>query len=157
MSKEIPFKGILGHSKELEVIEFLIAEPYGYYDISELADIVEMNRNTISRIIKKFASIKLLEFTSGKGRSKCFRLNGNSKIVKSIDVLSAGILDETGQDLSLFETTIKAFLPRVVETISSVESCESKPEAELNKYLSTGSSTEGPELLIKPGLTTNSS
>ena len=118
MYRDKPFMGILGGSMELDVLQYLTAEPYDFYNISELADILEMNRNTVSRIIKKFESFKLLQFNSGRGRSKCFRLNGLSKIVKSIDILEAGILDETSPDFSVFETTIRAFLPITDRTMT---------------------------------------
>ncbi len=156
MNRILPFKGILGHTKELDVIEFLTAEPYDYYDISELADILEINRNTVSRIIKKFTSFDLLQFTAGKGRSKCFRLNGFSKIIQSIDILSAGIIDETSKDLNLFETTLIAFLPKAVELIQKPDDLEYASHNGPNITIPSGTYAGELEFPIKNSASTKS-
>lgn len=110
MYRDLPFMGIFGKTKELDIIQFLIAEPYSYYNISSIADILEMHRDTVSRIMKNFQKVNLVEFTE-KGRSKFYRLNGSSKIVHAVDLLSAGLIDETGPDLNLFESAIHSLYP----------------------------------------------
>lgn len=122
MYRDLPFKGILGKTKELDLIQFLIAEPNDYYNISSLADILGFHRDTISKKIKNLQKFKLVEFEE-KGRSKCYRLNGRSKIVRAMDLLCFGIIDETGPDLNTFEKALEAFLP--IENQDSISTKES--------------------------------
>jgi len=111
MFRELPFDGIIGSTKELEILQFMISEPNDFYDITDLSLIMGMHRDTVSRIMNKFESQNMVEFRPGRGRSKCYRLNGDSKIVKSFDLLSAALIDSKVPGTGIFETTIENFLP----------------------------------------------
>jgi hypothetical protein len=110
MVETVPFMGIFGSSKELEILQFLVAEPEDFYNISSLAEILDMHRDTVSRILRKFAQYNLVSHIE-VGRAKCFRLNGESKTVRSLDLLTAGILDDIGPDMNLFEHSINLMYP----------------------------------------------
>jgi hypothetical protein len=113
MYQDLPFNGILGKTKELDLLQFMIAEPNDFYNISDLSDILGMHRDTVSRIIEKFETHSILEFRPGRGRSKCYRLNGGSKIVKTLDIMSAALIDESVPGIDTFESTLESFLPYV--------------------------------------------
>ena len=49
-----PFDGVLGNSSELRLLEFLLPMHDVEFNISELADEVNVSRVTITRVVKKF-------------------------------------------------------------------------------------------------------
>ena len=106
MDPDEPFMGILGKTNKLEVLQFLLAEPNDFYSISQLVEILDKDRDTISPILNDYQEAGLVEYKQN-GRAKCYRLNGKSKIVRGLDILLAGIIDETGPDMNFFEKTIE--------------------------------------------------
>jgi len=116
MPQDGPFDGIFGKSKELEILQFMISEPNGFYNISSLSGILGIHRDTVTRIIAKFKMHNMVELQPGRGRSKCYRLNGSSKIVKSLDILSVAFIDEKVGGTDIFETTLESFLPFIKDS-----------------------------------------
>ncbi len=49
-----PFEGILGNNSELRTLEFLLPQHGIEYNISELADEVDVTRQTMARVVKNF-------------------------------------------------------------------------------------------------------
>jgi hypothetical protein len=70
-----PFEGILGNTKELRVLERLIASPSVEFNPTNLGRMAGISRDSAIKTIEKLAHWNLLVFTDRKGNMDFYKLN----------------------------------------------------------------------------------
>ena len=90
---EKPFEGILGNSRELQVINHLLSLPNLNFTIWELSNLMNISTHTTDRIIKNFLEWDILLPPTKKGNTNFYQINKNSVIVKAMYYLNDGIID----------------------------------------------------------------
>lgn len=99
LDSEQPFGGLMGQTSELKLIQHFVSMPSFNFTQAELADVLGMSRQTISKHLKKLVAIGFLE-TEKHGRQVLYHLLFRSKMSNIFRSLS-GVLIEglTGIEL----------------------------------------------------------
>lgn len=78
------FKAIFGNSPQAKILDFLGDHPNYDYNISDLSEYASVSRPTLYSIIPELVRKKLLVETRIVGKSKMYKLNIESELVKTI-------------------------------------------------------------------------
>jgi len=96
----MPFEGLLGNSCELRIIEFLLPLKGLEFNLTELAEEVNVSRPTADRIVKKFLKWGLMKVASTHGRTKYYSLNENSDFIELFESLNNRLIEQMlGEDM----------------------------------------------------------
>lgn len=87
-----PFEGVFGNTVELRMMERLIASPRAEFNITELASMCSMHRDSASKVIEKFVTWNILVQTAKRGNMDLFRLNENEPLVEAINAFNDSLL-----------------------------------------------------------------
>ncbi len=90
----MPFEGLLGNSCELKIIEFLLPLKGLEFNLSELAEEVNVSRPTTDRIVKKFVKRGLMKISSIHGKTKYYSLNENSDFIEVFENLNNRLVEQ---------------------------------------------------------------
>ncbi len=90
----MPFEGLLGSSCELRVIEFLLPLKGLEFNLTELAEEVNVSRPTADRIVKKLMKWGLVKVASTHGRTKYYSLNENSDFIEVFENLNNRLTEQ---------------------------------------------------------------
>lgn len=88
------FEGLLGSSCELKIIEFLLPLKGLEFNLTELAEEVNIFRPTADRIVKKFVKWGLMKVASTHGRTKYYSLNENSDFIEVFEGLNNRLIEK---------------------------------------------------------------
>ena len=106
-----PFEGILGNNCALRTIEFLLPL-YGIeYNISELADQVNVSRQSMSRILSTFEGWGMLN-TRNYGASTLYSINEKSPLVSSILLFNSLVTEKMFESEVPKISVIRGAMPR---------------------------------------------
>jgi len=89
----MPFEGLLGNSCELKIIEFLLPLKGLEFNLTEMAEEVNISRPTADRIVKKFVKWGLMKVASTHGRTKYYSLNENSDFIEVFENLNNRLIE----------------------------------------------------------------
>jgi predicted transcriptional regulator len=99
----MPFEGLLGNGCELKIIEFLLPLKGMEFNLSELAEEVNVSRPTVDRIVKKFVKWGLMKVASTHGRTKYYSLNEYSDFVEVFENLNNRLVEQMLGDEMLYQ------------------------------------------------------
>jgi DNA-binding transcriptional ArsR family regulator len=97
-----PFEGVLGNSSELRMLEYLLPLEGIDFNITELAEGIGVSRVTVTRIVKKFVELGVLN-SKKTSRITYYSINLDSPIVKNIDQLNNILIENILGDEALYE------------------------------------------------------
>lgn len=97
-----PFEGVLGNNCELRLIQFLLPLEGIDFNITELAEEVEISRVTATKVVKKFTEWGLL-LAKKSGNSTYYSINMQSPIVASIQQVNNALIETMLGDEELHE------------------------------------------------------
>ncbi|ABE51935.1 winged helix-turn-helix domain-containing protein [Methanococcoides burtonii] len=97
-----PFEGLLGNSCELRLLEFLLPLEGLEFNISELAEEVNISRPTLTKVVQMFSEWGLL-LSSKNGNITTYSINMNSSIVASIQEFNNMLIETMLGEEALFE------------------------------------------------------
>lgn len=87
-----PFEGILGNSSEINVLEYLLSSPNFSFNITELSDILDISRTTLTKIINRLLHWEMISIEKQIGNIKLYKLNTNSKLITDMEIFSNDII-----------------------------------------------------------------
>lgn len=88
-----PFEGLLGTSKELRVLDFLIQMESFSFNISELESYVGISWPTASRITKLFKKHGMVKVKDTRGRASYYSINKDSPFVQDIESFNNHLIE----------------------------------------------------------------
>lgn len=97
-----PFEGVLGNTSELRMLEYLLPLEGIDFNITELAEEIGVSRVTVTRIVKKFVELGVLN-SKKTSRITYYGINPDSPIVKNIDQLNNILIENILGDEALYE------------------------------------------------------
>lgn len=97
-----PFEGVLGNTSELRMLEYLLPLEGIDFNITELAEEIGVSRVTVTRIVKKFVELGVLN-SKKASRITYYGINPDSPIVKNIDQLNNILIENILGDEALYE------------------------------------------------------
>ena len=97
-----PFEGVLGNSSELRMLEYLLPLEGIDFNITELAEEIGVSRVTVTRIVKNFVELGVLN-SKKTSRITYYGINPDSPIVKNIDQLNNILIENILGDEALYE------------------------------------------------------
>ncbi|MHB8119058.1 MAG: hypothetical protein ACYDHX_10085 [Methanothrix sp.] len=89
-----PFEGLLGDTSELRTIQFLLPVKGLEFNISELARGTGITRQTMIRIVRKFAKWNILCIASKHAGVNYYALNRNSGFIGAFENLDNRIIEQ---------------------------------------------------------------
>lgn len=90
----VPFEGLLGNSCELKLIEFLMPLKDMEFNLTELAEEVNVSRPTVDRIVKKFLKWGIMKVAHTHGKTKYYSLNEDSGFVEVFEDLNNRLVEQ---------------------------------------------------------------
>ncbi len=90
----VPFEGLLGNSYELKLIEFLMPLKDMEFNLTELAEEVNVSRPTVDRIVKKFVKWGIMKVVHTHGKTKYYALNEDSGFVRVFEDLNNRLVEQ---------------------------------------------------------------
>jgi len=97
-----PFEGVLGNTSELRMLEYLLPLEGIDFNITELAEEIGVSRVTVTRIVKNFVELGILN-SKKIYRITYYGINLDSPIVKNIDQLNNILIENLLGDEALYE------------------------------------------------------
>ena len=97
-----PFEGLWGNSCELRTIEFLLPLHGMEFNITELADDVNVSRQTISKIVKKFDEWGIVKIRM-ENSITYYSVNGDSPLIKAWENLNNVMIEHILGEEELYE------------------------------------------------------
>lgn len=98
-----PFEGLLGNNCELRILEFLVPQHGVDYNVSELAEEIDVTRQTVSKVIKKFEQWELVKPTKTVRNSTYYTINEKSPFVETIVQFNNRIIEKILGPEELYE------------------------------------------------------
>jgi hypothetical protein len=99
----VPFEGLLGNNCELKIIEFLMPLKEMEFNLTELAEEVNVSRPTVDRIVKKFVKWGLMKVAHTHGKTKYYALNEDSSFVGIFEDLNNCLVEQILGQEKLFQ------------------------------------------------------
>lgn len=97
-----PFEGLLGNTSELRMIEYLLPLEGVEFNLTELAEEVDLSRPSATRAVKKFVEWGLIN-SKRKGSSIYYSINLESPIIKNILQLNNLLIEKILGEETLYE------------------------------------------------------
>lgn len=97
-----PFEGILGNNCELRLVQFLLPLEGIDFNITELAEEIDISRVTVTKVVKKFADWGLL-LKRRSGNATYYSINLKSPIVASIQKFNNALIEVMLGDEELYK------------------------------------------------------
>lgn len=120
----LPFEGILGHTVELRIMERLIASPDVEFNITELAEMAGVHRDSASLVIQKFLRWNMLTLTSRKGNVDRFKLNPEEPLVTFFTAFNEAIIMQLFPEMEgVLGEDESAFTAAFSKKVGAVRSC----------------------------------
>jgi len=90
----VPFEDLLGNSCELKLIEFILPLKDMEFNLTELAEEMNVSRPTVDRIVKKFVKWGLMKVAHTHGKTKYYALNEDSGFVGVFEDLNNWLVEQ---------------------------------------------------------------
>jgi predicted transcriptional regulator len=90
----VPFEGLLGNNCELKLIEFILPLKDMEFNLTELAEEVNVSRPTVDRIVKKFVKWGLMKVARTHGKTRYYALNEDSGFVRVFEDLNNHLVEQ---------------------------------------------------------------
>lgn len=144
MMWERPFEGILGNNCELRLLEYLMSLPDFDFNITELAKVSGVSRQSTDRVIKKFLKWNIVNMERKIGNISVYKLNRGSPLVAATyefnnriieNLLPEGVLEEAR--IEIIED-IKAKKPKLEPEMTFTKPGESPWEIKHEPQLGFG-------------------
>jgi hypothetical protein len=87
-----PFEGILGNTKELRVLERLIASPRVEFNPTDLGRMTGVSRESAIKTIEKLTEWNILQFIEHKGNMDFYKLNEEEPMVLALKAFNDSII-----------------------------------------------------------------
>lgn len=87
-----PFEGILGNTKELRVLERLIASPKMEFNPTDLGRMTGVSRDSAIKTIEKLSRWNVIIFSNRKGNMDFYKLNEEEPIVIALIAFNDSII-----------------------------------------------------------------
>lgn len=100
---ERPFEGLLGNNCELRILEFLVPQNGVDYNVSEIAEEIDVTRQTVSKVIKKFEQWEIVKPTKTVRNSTYYTINEKSPFVETIVQFNNRIIEKILGPEELYE------------------------------------------------------
>ena len=97
-----PFEGLLGNCDELKIIEYLLPLEGIEYNITELAKDLELSKSSVTEIVDKFVTWKLLKSRTEENITY-YCIDLESPIVKTIVQFNNALIEHILGDEILYE------------------------------------------------------
>lgn len=110
-----PFEGILGNTKELRVLERLIASPRIEFNPTDLGRMTGVSRDSAIKTIEKLTQWNIIIFSSRKGNMDFFKLNEEEPMVIALKAFNDSIIVQ--------------MFPEVVDELDQIEEGHSPGQA----------------------------
>ena len=110
-----PFDGLLGNNSELRTLELLLPQHGVEYNISELADEVDVTRQTMAKVIRNFEYWKLVTPIRTERNIVYYSINDSSPLVRSLKQLNNALIETILGEEELYK--IRDYLKTQVPTI----------------------------------------
>jgi HTH domain. len=98
-----PFEGILGNNSELRTLEFLLPQRGVEYNISELAEEVDVTRQTMARVVKNLEQWGIMLPAKTERNIVFYSVNNASPLVRCLVQLNNSIIEEILGEEKLYE------------------------------------------------------
>lgn len=111
-----PFDGLLGNNSELRTLEFLLPQHGVEYNISELAEEVDVTRQTMAKVIRNFEYWKLVNPIRMERNIVYYSINDSSPLVQSLKQLNNVLIETILGDEELYKIRdyLKTQVPLVI-------------------------------------------
>jgi len=87
-----PFEGILGNTKELRVLERLIASPRMEFNPTNLGRMTGVSRDSAIKTIEKLTRWNIIVFSNRKGNMDFYKLNEEEPMVIALNAFNDSII-----------------------------------------------------------------
>ena len=87
-----PFEGILGNTKELRVLERLIASPKMEFNPTTLGRMTGVSRDSAIKTIEKLTIWNIIVFSNRKGNMDFYKLNEEEPMVIALNAFNDSII-----------------------------------------------------------------
>jgi DNA-binding PadR family transcriptional regulator len=109
----LPFDGLLGDSIHLKVLANLIAEPCRQYRIVDIAEEIESNPGTVSRVMRTLEDLGFVEEVVPGAKHPVYRVNCESNKLMALTILALAIRDDRDGS-ELMNDTIKHYCQNIL-------------------------------------------
>jgi DNA-binding transcriptional ArsR family regulator len=87
-----PFERILGNTKELRILERLIASPNIEFNTTDLGKMTGVSRDSATKAIENLTRWNILSFTERMGNMDFYKLNSEEPMVMAIKAFNDSII-----------------------------------------------------------------
>ena len=98
-----PFDGLLGDTKELRILDFLLQMESFSFNITELEREADVSRPTATRIIRMFKERGIVKVERTEGRSAYYKINADSQFVHHIEGINNCLIESMLDENTLRE------------------------------------------------------
>ncbi len=149
-----PFEGLFGDTPEGRLMEHFLSMPRATFSVNELLEHVDISRPTLMKDLRRFVELEVIDEVRTV-RPMVFRLNGDSDLVRAVNLLNYALIDQIVPGHGYFETGVrKAFPPKQAIELEHLPTRGGKELPTVRIVLDHGTArmlTETLENLVKGG------
>ncbi len=153
MSRQ-PFEGLFGDTPEGRLLEHFLSMPRATLSVNELLEHVDISRPTLMNKLRRFVELEVITEVRTL-RPMVFQLNGDSDLVRAVNLLNYALIDQIVPGHGYFETGVrKAFPPEQAIELEHLPGRDGKELPTVRIVLDHGAArmlTEALEDLVKGG------
>ena len=106
-----PFEGLFGDTPEGRLLEHFLSMPRATFSVNELLEHVDISRPTLMNKLHRFVELEVINEVRTV-RPMVFQLNGDSDLVRAVNLLNYALIDQIVPGHGYFEAGVrKAFPP----------------------------------------------
>ncbi len=107
---ERPFEGLFGDTPETRLLEHFLSMPRATFSVKELLEHVDISRPTLMDKLVRFVELEVIDEVRTL-RPMVFQLNGDSDLVRAVNILNYALIDQIVPDHGYFEMGVRKALP----------------------------------------------
>jgi hypothetical protein len=107
---ERPFEGFFGDTPEVRLLEHFLSMPRATFTVQELLEQVNISRPTLMDKLHMFVELEVITEVR-TSRPMVFQLNGDSDLVRAVNLLNYALIDQIVPGHDYFETWVRKTLP----------------------------------------------
>ncbi|MCK5253939.1 MAG: hypothetical protein KAQ96_13360 [Thermoplasmata archaeon] len=105
-----PFEGLFGDTPEGRLLEHFLSMPRATFSVNELLEQVDISRPTLMNKLHRFVELEVINEVRTV-RPMVFQLNGDSDLVRAVNLLNYALIDQIVPGHGYFETGVRKALP----------------------------------------------